>query len=78
MFEWSFEVGVDKATDRQTTYGNDVLQVVIHQLKAVRLGAIQLNDEVLLYTIDMALSRANELSAIIRQPKVVPFPRELQ
>jgi hypothetical protein len=44
--------------EAEGNYGAAVLLDVIQQLNAARLGASQLNEDVLLYIIDMALSEA--------------------
>jgi hypothetical protein len=51
------EFGINPG-EAEGNYGAAILLDVIQQLNAARLGASQLNEDVLLYAIDMALSEA--------------------
>jgi hypothetical protein len=51
------EFGINPG-EAEGNYGVAILLDIIQQLNAARLGASQLNEDVLLYTIDMALSEA--------------------
>jgi hypothetical protein len=59
-----FEVIVGGVKSNETEHRDEILLEIINKLEEVRLNASKVDEDVLLYAIDMTLSHANKLLSL--------------